>query len=197
MVWTMRDLMLRPALYAKCRAEVDRVVGDGPILSHHIADLPLIDACIHETFRLRPPVPVISIQASVDHTLTPENGKPPLFIPAETNVWADCYVMQRSTELWGPTAGQWDEQRWIRGSDSYFKPKHPVAFNGFSVGSRSCIGSQFALLEARLMTALIVRELDLEMVEGQEDVVEQKLTITPKHGLKARVKRRERTAGAA
>jgi hypothetical protein len=40
------------------------------------------------------------------------------------------------------------------------------------------------------MTALIVRELDLELVEGQQvDTITQNLTIIPAFGIKVRVKR--------
>ena len=144
----------------------------------------------HESFRLRPPVPGISIQALDDHWLTPEDGKPPLFIPQHTNLGADIYCLQVMEELWGASAGRYDEQRWLKGSARYHKPKHPAAFNGFSIGSRSCIGSQFAMLEAKVMTAIMVRDMDAEMVEGQRhDRVTQRLTIEPAFGLQVRLLR--------
>ena len=151
MTWLMRDLSARPKLWAECRDEVERVTEGGELREEHLSALTLITACIHESSRLRPPVPVVSLQASVDHTLTPEGGRAPLFLPKDTNVFADWYAVHRSTAVWGATAGEWDEQRWIKGSASYFKPKHAASFGVFSVGSRSCIGSQFALMEARGM----------------------------------------------
>ena len=149
MTWLMRDLGMRPKLWAECRAEVERVTEGGELREEHLSALTLLTACIYESSRLRPPVPVVSLQASVDHLLTPEGGKPPLFVPKDTNLFSDAYAVHRSTELWGPTAGEWDEQRWVKGSASYHKPKHPAAFNTFSLGTRSCIGSQFALMEAK------------------------------------------------
>ena len=81
MTWVMRDLMLRPELWRQCRDEVERVTGGGPLKAEHLNDLTLIDACIHESFRLRPPVPGVSIQASTDHWLDPQvAGKPPIFV---------------------------------------------------------------------------------------------------------------------
>ena len=53
----MRDLLLRPALYAQCREEVERVTEGGPLVAEHLSSLTIIDACLHETMRLRPPVP--------------------------------------------------------------------------------------------------------------------------------------------
>ena len=186
--WVIRDLMLRPELWQQCREEVERVTGDGALKAEHLASLTLIDACIHESFRLRPPIPLTAIQASEDHWLDPQvDGKPPIFVQRDVNIVSDNYVMHTSRELWGDTAEQYDEQRWVKGSERYSRPKHAVAFNGFSVGSRSCIGSSFALMEAKVMTALVVRRCRLTMVAGQEDVIDLKLTIEPKGGLWAHV----------
>ena len=189
MTWVMRDLTLRPQLWQQCRDEVERVTAGGPLLAHHLAQLTLIDACIHETFRLLPPLPGNSIQAVQDHWLDPQvDGKKPIFIPKGLNLGTDIYGLHTSKELWGETALQYDEQRWVKGSERYWKPRHAVAFNGFSVGSRNCIGSNFALMEAKVMTALIVRSVGMEVVGGQRvDVVNQKLTLEPAFGIKVRV----------
>ena len=188
MTWVMRDLMLRPQLWQQCREEVERVTESGPLQSHHLAELTLIDACIHESFRLRPPISSVSIQASNDHWLDPQvDGKQPIFVPRDMNVFTDFHVLQTSKQLWGDTAEEYDEQRWVKGSERYWKPTHVLGFNGFSVGSRSCIGSNFALMEAKVLTALVVRRCEWTMVAGQQDVVVQKLTIEPKDGLWAHV----------
>ena len=188
MTFVMRDLSLRPQLWQQCREEVERVTGGGPLLAHHLASLTLIDACIHETFRLLPPVPGISIQAVADHWLDPGvPGKPAIFIPKGLNLGMDIYGLHTSTELWGDTAEQYDEQRWVKGSERYWKPRHAVAFNGFSVGTRNCIGSNFALIEAKIMTALLVRAVDMSILPGQQyDVVTQKLTMEPRYGIRVR-----------
>ena len=189
MTWVMRDLIRRPHTFTQCRDEVERCTQGRPLTAQHLPELTLIDACIHESFRLRPPVPLISIQARDDHWLDPQvPGKPPIFVQRDVNVFGDIYSLHTSKELWGPTADEYDEQRWIKGSERYCKPKHAVAFNGFSVGPRSCIGSNFALMEAKVMTALMVQRCDWSLVAGQQDVVVQKLTTEPKGGLWAHVR---------
>ena len=192
MTFVIRDLTLRPQLWQQCREEVERVTGGGPLLAHHLASLTLVDACIHETFRLLPPLPANSIQAVQDHWLDPNvPGKPAIFIPKGVCLGTDIYCLHVSKELWGDTADQYDEQRWVKGSERYCKPKHAVAFNGFSVGSRNCIGSNFALMEAKVMTALLVRAVDMSMVAGEQyDVVTQKLTLEPRYGIRVRVEAR-------
>ena len=147
MTFVARDLTLRPQLWRQCREEVEQVTGGGPLEAHHLASLTLIDACVHETFRLCPPLPGNSIQATHDHWLDPQvAGKPAIFIPKGLNLGTDIYGLHTSKELWGDTAFEYDEQRWVKGSERYWKPRHAVAFNGFSVGTRNCIGSNFALV---------------------------------------------------
>jgi cytochrome P450 len=189
----MRDLVPRPQLYRQCRQEVQRVTQGQPLQAHHLPDLQLLDAVIHESFRLYPPGPVLLIQAKHSHVLTPaaDSGKPQVFIPARTNIAADLYSMQRSPELWGETAAQFDEHRWLKGSAAYNKGAHAIAFNGFSVGPRNCIGSQFAMMEVKLILAMVVSQLDMELLEGQDERLVVRLTIEPMNGLRARVKRAE------
>ena len=193
LTFVMRDLAVRPQLWQRCREEVERVTAGGPLQAHHIASLTLIDACIHETFRLLPPVPGNSIQAVQDHWLDPQvPGKPAIFIPKGMNIGCDIYGLHTSKELWGPTADQYDEQRWIKGSERYCKPKHAAAFNGFSVGPRNCIGSNFALIESKLITALLVRSVDMTILPGEQyDVITQKLTLEPRYGIRVKVEPRD------
>ena len=177
-------------------------------------------------------MPGTSIQAEEDHWLKPD-GKPPLFIPKGTNLGVDIYGLHTHPDLWKDPK-TWDCYRWVQGSPSFQKLKHPVAFNGFSVGSRSCIGSQFALMEVRdstrtprspqrssfrrvgvctdprrsacllsslqtrAITALLVRELDMEIVEGERyEVITQKLTLEPAYGLQVRVRKNPLRPGKA
>ena len=198
MTFVTRDLALRPQLWQQCREEVERVTGGGPLLAHHLASLTLIDACIHETFRLLPPLPGNSIQAEQDLWLDPQvAGKPAIFIPKGLNLGTDIYGLHVSKELWGETAEEYDEQRWVKGSERYWKPKHAVAFAGFSVGPRNCIGSNFALMESKVLTALLVRSVDMSILPGERyDVVTQKLTLEPRYGIKVRVTPRDGSKAA-
>ena len=188
MAWVVKDLAQRPQLWLQCRNEVERVTDGGPVLAQHLPSLQLIECCIQESFRLHPPVPVVGLQAKEDHWLGDGLSRPRLFIPAGTMVWADNYSMHRSEELWGKTAAQYDEQRWMKGSSAYRELQHTAAFNGFSLGSRSCLGKAFAWMEAKVMLATMVRRCSLELVEGQSEAVIHRLTAMPKHGLYARLR---------
>ena len=195
MTWVLRDLLTRPKLWQQLRDEVERVTEGKVVTADHLPQLTLIDACIHESFRLRPPAHQLMIEAVDDHWLQPQAQpggelKPAIFVPKGTCVFHDIWAGQRSKEVWGEDAEVWDEQRWVKGSDRYRKPSHPAAFMAFGgPGGYSCIGANFALMEARVMLAEIVRRVDMEMVPGQVDSIKKRLTIIPRYGLKANVRR--------
>ena len=47
----------------------------------------------------------------------------------------------------------------------------------FSAGPRSCIGQNFAMLEAKIMLALIIKRFHFELVPGQKHVPDVTVTI--------------------
>lgn len=60
---------------------------------------------------------------------------------------------------------------------SRFNERHSDVLLPFGVGSHSCIGQNFAMLEAKIMLALIVRKFHFEIVPGQKHVPDIAVTI--------------------
>jgi cytochrome P450 len=60
---------------------------------------------------------------------------------------------------------------------SRFNQRHLDTFLPFSVGSRSCIGQNFAMLEAKIMLAMIIKQFRFEIVPGQKHIPEIVITM--------------------
>nr|CAD1833742.1 unnamed protein product [Ananas comosus var. bracteatus] len=76
-------------------------------------------------------------------------------IPKDTMLAIPIMMIHRDKELWGPDANEFDPSRFV---NSIAKAaKHPSALLPFSIGPRSCIGKNFAMLEAKTVLAVLLQ----------------------------------------
>jgi cytochrome P450 len=80
-------------------------------------------------------------------------------------------ALHRSSEIWGPTADEFDPKRWLNPKEE-FKSN----FMPFLTGARSCIGNKVALNEFKVILSLLIRNFVFQPVEG--------LNISKKEGNK-------------
>ena len=81
-----------------------------------------------------------------------------------------------------------------RNQDGYLLPahhslersanRHRLAFMPFGAGQRMCIGNQLALLESRLIVAMVAQRFRLDLVPGHAVIPEPLITLRPKFGVK-------------
>ncbi|KAH9904906.1 cytochrome P450 [Xylariomycetidae sp. FL2044] len=148
-----------PEIYAKVRQEVDSVLGSGAVTPEHLNKLPYIKSCVRETLRLEPPIPAFSVR---------HNKEEPLVIGGRYAIHRDhtiqilVPVLHRDPALYGDDA---DEFRPERMSEENFSklPKH--AFHPFGHGVRNCIGSEFAMQEAMVATAVLFQRFDFTLAD--------------------------------
>lgn len=87
----------------------------------------------------------------------------------------------RSKAYWGEDANEFNPWRF---KDGVVKAaKHPNAMLAFSVGPRACIGQNFAMLEAKLVLALILQRFALTLSSGYKHAPVDNLTLQPQYGL--------------
>lgn len=171
-------------LLSQSREWRERVQGEadnewGPL--DGLADrLVITRAVIDEANRLYPPITAISRMALGHDELVGEPIKP------GTMIVIAPYVLHRHRALWTrPNA--FDPNRF------FGKARESIdrfAYLPFGVGPRICIGAAFALQEASIMVATIMRHFTLELVPGKTPWPVQRVTLRPKGGLPMIVRRR-------
>jgi cytochrome P450 len=177
--WALFLLSQSQQWRGRIEAEVDRELARPA--SATIADrLVETRAVIEETIRLYPPIAAISRVAINNDEL---NGEP---VRPGSLIVISPYVLHRHRLLWDrPDA--FDPQRFLGtplGSIDRF------AYLPFGAGPRKCIGSTFALQEATLVLATIVKHFRLQLSPGHAVWPVLRVTLRPANGLPMIVSKR-------
>jgi cytochrome P450 len=178
--WSIYLLSQDERARTRIEREVDEVLGDKPFEPHHLDRLVYTRAVLDEAMRLYPPAPFLSRAAIQDDRI----GE--LHIPAGSVVTIAPYVLHRHHTLWDePDAFR--PERFLpeeRGRIDRF------AYLPFGAGPRVCIGASFALQEAVIVLATIVRAVRLDLAEGVDVTPLHQITLRPHHGLPMRLTHR-------
>ena len=165
----------------RVETEVDR--GLTGLASAGLADrLVQTRAVIEETIRLYPPISAISRVALGDDALNGETVRPGSMIVISP------YVLHRHRLLWDrPDA--FDPGRFLGNAASAIDR---FAYLPFGAGPRKCIGSTFALQEATLVLAAIVKHFSFELRPGHAVWPSLRVTLRPANGLPMIIRQRSR-----
>ncbi|MFD9908369.1 cytochrome P450 [Streptomyces sp. NPDC059063] len=174
----------RPDVLARAREEVDEVWGDAEAPAYEqVAKLRYVRRVLDESLRLWPTAPGFAREARQDTVL---GGRHPM----RRGAWAFvlAVLLHRDPEAWGPRPEVFDPDRF---APAAVRARPPHVFKPFGTGARACIGRQFALHEATLVLALLLRRYDLLAEPGYRLRVVERLTVMPQ-GLRLRLSRRGR-----
>ncbi|MGC4090907.1 MAG: cytochrome P450 [Polyangiaceae bacterium] len=177
--WTMLLLSQHPRILSDLYDELDGVLhGDAPRVDQ-LASLPLLERVVKESLRILPPVPFNHRVVGVETELGGHR------LPRNTEVITSIYHTQRMPDLFeNPThflPGRW------AGLDP-----GPYAYNPFGTGPRMCIGATFALMEIKIVLALLVQRFRFELAPGSKVNRFLSITMAPRPGLKMRILRQDR-----
>jgi cytochrome P450 len=158
LTWTWYCLASRPELRGRLRAEAVSALGDRPPSLADLANLPLTRQVIEEAMRLYPPVWALPRQVAADDTIGGYR------VPAGSTVALVPFVTHRHPAAWD-RPDEFDPDRFAP-ERAAARPKG--AYFPFLGGPHQCIGNEFAMLEMRLIVAMVLREFDVEVVPGQD-----------------------------
>ena len=185
--WMIHLLWRHPQALARATEEVRRVVADPatPTLEQ-VAALDYVEACAHETMRLKPVGPLLSFQALHDTTIGDVR------IPADTMV---ITLMRRDSvsEDQVPRATSFEPERWmVAGGPGAIANSAKRISMPFGAGPRICPGRYLALLEMKIAMVVLLGRFDIRSVDtpdGQQAREHLSFTMTPV-GLRMRVRER-------
>lgn len=187
LAWMIYLLWKNPEIMARAVAEVRGVCGDMRELSiEHMARLDYIEACAHETMRLKPVAPFIGFQALRDSTLGD------VTVPVGTLIIS---VMRHDavSEEHVRNAAAFSPERWLEDNNPTLSPTSAKRLSmPFGGGPRICPGRYLALLEMKMAMATLLGHFDIQSLEtpdGKEPRENMAFTMTPV-GLRMRVRAR-------
>ncbi len=175
LAWSIFLLWQSPDWQARVQEEAEREL-DGPI--DGLAErLVVTKAVVEEALRLYPPIAALSRTAERADVLGGFNVK------SGSLVVIAPYVLHRHRLLWD-RADMFDPARFLPEAKSAIAR---FAYLPFGVGPRTCIGASFALQEATVVLAVLMRRFDLKLTAGAHVWPVQKITLRPALGLPMRV----------
>lgn len=165
----------QPDLQERVRAEAARL-GDGALATADAAGLTYTVQVVHEALRLCPPASVVGRYAERDVELAGYR------IPAGTNVALSISAVHRDPDVWD-RPDEFDPDRFAPGAGA---ARDRWSFLPFGGGARSCVGDHFAMLEATLGLATIVRRARLTSLQPEFETA-MPFTMTAAGPVPARV----------
>ena len=151
--WMIYLLWTHPQALDRACTEVRTKVQDcqQPTMEE-MADLAFIEACIHETMRLKPVGPQLPLQANADVVV---GG---VQVPRGTIV---INLLRRDSvrEDLVPQASRFEPERWLQSDNPAKRSSTP-----FGAGPRICPGRYLAMLEMKIAMTVLLGHFDIEFV---------------------------------
>lgn len=191
--WVLYWLTRTPHALRGVREELDSLLGnerdpeaicarlllpDGPEM---IRKMSYISAVIKETLRLHPPAATArSVKQGTGFTVHAPDGN---HYCLDDMIIYNCEgLIQRDPDVYGESAPYFKPERWLDNAGDSGIPAG--AWRPFERGPRGCIGQDFAMIELRIIIAVIVRRYDFVKVGlGELDLDENNQPTVNKNGI--------------
>lgn len=126
---------------------------------------------INETLRLYPTAVALTRQTSKNVKL----GS--IDIPANTQFYLAMTAVHHDTKIWGEDANEFNPLRFAE------PRKHLASFFPFSLGARICVGQNLAIVEAKVVLAMIIQQYTFVISPSYVHAPIQSMTLQPQYGV--------------
>ena len=155
----------------KARTEIEAQVSGDVVQGEDVPKLPYIRQIIDEALRLYPPAALVSRTAMANDVLCGRE------VYTGDTVIIPIYALHRSHVLW-EDPDSFRPERFAKGCDI---PRY--SYLPFGDGPRICIGASFAIQEAVIILATLIKRHRFTPVAGKTPSPEMILTLRPEGGV--------------
>jgi cytochrome P450 len=177
LAWSVYLVSQHEETEARILAEVAACAGDAPIDADIAQKLTFTRQVVEEAMRLYPPVPVLTRMARRDGELAGHKLK------AGDTIVIPIYALHRHRAHWR-NADHFDPDRF---SPQAGLKRQRFTYMPFGAGPRVCIGASFALTEATIVLATLLRETGFALERGHPIRPLLRITMRPQGGLPMRL----------
>ncbi|MDI1307912.1 MAG: cytochrome P450 [Methylotenera sp.] len=180
LTWSMYLISNCPDLQMKMYEEIQAVTNGQSLEFEHIKKLSTVNNVFKEALRLYPPVGFFTREATENHCMRDKE------IKAGAALVISPWLIQRNEDYW-KNAHNFEPERFdtVEGKES-----EKCAYIPFSKGPRVCTGQTFAIQEAILILASLVRQYKIHAVTEHVPHAVGRVTIRPENGVKIRLTQR-------
>ena len=179
--FALYSLATEPDVCDAFHEELDTVLDGKPPTRDDVSRLDLTNRIVTETLRLYPPIHTIPRQT------TREIDVGRYRLPSDEQVHLSVISVHRDERYYDAPL-EFRPERW---TDEFEEQLDDYAFIPFGGGRRTCIGRDFARLEATLALATIGQNFDLEWAGDETDIaIEPEMTTKTQNGLPMTLRKR-------
>jgi cytochrome P450 len=182
MLWTFYHLATKPDIEARVHAELDAVLGDGPLTMDALPKLAYTRRVLDEVMRQTPSVWFMARTTIEDVELGGHR------IPKGSHILLSPPTLHNNPRAW-PNPERFDPDRFL---PEAVAARPAAAYIPFGRGPHACIGSHFSLQEMLIMTATLCRRFRVTMAQDRFDPADVRagLSVYPRKGIQMRIERR-------
>jgi cytochrome P450 len=179
--FALYELAHHPEVLARLGEEQDRVLaGEAPTIDQLEREMPYLDMVVDEVLRLYPPAWIGPRRAVRDFEFGGYE------VPRGAYVNYVSWASHRLPEVF-PEPEAFVPERFTRERKAQLPRGAYVPFGG---GKRVCIGKRFGQIEVKLVATMLLQRLRADVLPGRTMTVRQSPTLSPRGGLKMRLRNR-------